>query len=220
LITGNRPAEGKTSSATGLALAFARIGKRVLVIDADMRRPSFSPGASNSIGLSGLLTNATPLASQIVAGEVDGVWLLPAGVLPPNPAELLASHRISDIFEEAKQSFDLVIVDAPPVMDFADAPLLAAACEATLLVVQASGIRRPVVQRTVERLIGANAYLVGVVLTKFDLKRSGYGYSYGYTYRYGEDSGDGLSTEARQRRRITIFGITDQTDRNRLSDDR
>lgn len=206
LITGNRPAEGKTSCATGLALAFARIGKRVLVIDADMRRPSFSPGSTRSIGLSGLLTNATSLADQVIIGDVPGVELLPAGVLPPNPAELLASGRFSEILMEAGASYDLVIVDAPPVMDFADAPLLASVCEATVLAVQASGVRRPLVRRTVERLVGANAFLVGVILTKFDLKRSGYGYGYGYHYKYGDAETDGLGTEARQRRRIGIFG--------------
>jgi polysaccharide biosynthesis transport protein len=211
LITGNRPAEGKTSCATGLALAFARIGKRVLVIDADMRRPSFAPGAATSMGLSGLLTNAAPLADHIITGSIEGVALLPAGVLPPNPAELLAGHRFSDILIEAQAQYDLVIVDAPPVMDFADAPLLASACEATVLAVQAAGVRRPLVRRTVERLVSANAYLVGVMLTKYDLKRSGYGYGYGYgyNYRYGEGKTDSVSVEARQRRRITIFGASD-----------
>jgi succinoglycan biosynthesis transport protein ExoP len=208
LITGNRPSEGKTSSVTGLAMAFAGVGRRVLVIDADMRRPSFAADASSSIGLSGLLTQNRSILGEIVQGKTAGVHLLPAGVTPPNPSELLSSPRIGQIIAEAVDNFDIVLVDAPPVLDFADAPLLSSVCDGTLMVVQAGAIRRPAARRTMERLLASNANILGVLLTKFDIKRTGYsyGYSYGYGYRgYRSDAADTASREALAKRRVRLF---------------
>jgi len=116
----------------------------------------------------------------------------------------LGSPRLREVIEEAAEHFDLVIVDSPPVLDFADAPTLSAVCEASLLVVQAGAIRRPVVQRTIERLLGANGQLIGAMLTKFDVKRSGYGYGYYYTYNY-EYGSRTVSADAKRRRRIDLF---------------
>jgi succinoglycan biosynthesis transport protein ExoP len=208
LITGNRPSEGKTSSVTGLAMAFAGVGRRVLVIDADMRRPSFAADASSSIGLSGLLTQNRSILGEIVQGKTAGVHLLPAGVTPPNPSELLSGPRIGQIIAEAIDNFDIVLVDAPPVLDFADAPLLSSVCDGTLMVVQAGAIRRPAARRTMERLQASNANILGVLLTKFDIKRTGYnyGYSYGYGYRgYRSDAADIASREALAKRRVRLF---------------
>jgi polysaccharide biosynthesis transport protein len=207
LITGNRPSEGKTSTATGLALSFSRIGKRVLVIDADMRRPSFAADPGSSIGLSGLLTREASALDNIVQGKVENVDLLPAGISPPNPAEILAGGRFSRVLEEVAPHYDLIVVDAPPVLDFADAPLLSSFTDATVMVVQAGAVRTPNARRTMERLLAANAHIIGVILTKFDLKRTGYGYSYDYAYQYGGygQTKDGVQTEANAKRRIGIF---------------
>lgn len=214
VITGNRPAEGKTSTATGIALAFAATGKRVLIIDGDMRRPSFLSDQSSSIGLSGLLTRESPLSNEVIAGELGNVALLPAGVTPPNPAELLTGPRFSQILAEATAAYDIVVVDGPPVLDFSDSPLLASACEATILVVQSGAIRRPIVRRTMDRLWSANANIVGVILTKFDLKRTGYTYGYDYAgygaYGYNMDA---TKQEQRQRRMISLFVREDSGDK-------
>lgn len=215
LITGNRPSEGKTSCVTGLALAFASIGRRVLVIDADMRRPSFAAEDETSIGLSGLLTTNQPIMPEIVQGKTAGVHLMPAGVTPPNPSELLSSPRFAQIITEASDEFDIVLVDAPPVLDFADAPILASVCEGTLLVVQAGALRTPAVKRTLDRLHSSNANVLGVLLTKFDVKRTGYnyGYSYAYGYRgyrgyrgYGSAATEASTREAMAKRRVRLFG--------------
>lgn len=206
LVTGVKPSEGKTSTVFALAVAFANSGKRVLIIDADMRRPSFSAPADASLGLSGCLTSNARLEDQIVSGEVDNLLLLPAGVVPPNPAELLASARLAKIIEEGLESFDLVLIDSPPVLDFADAPTLSTIAEATILTLQAGSIRRPVARRTIDRLVEAQGVVIGAVLTKFDVRRSeyAYGYNYAYGYGYGRRS---LAPEARQRRRIESFNI-------------
>jgi len=209
LITGIRPSEGKTSTALALAVTFAGGGKRVLIIDADMRRPSFASAPGASIGLSGLLTRDEPLGDQIVPGIVANLFLLPSGVVPPNPAELLASPRLVHLISEAAEAFDLVIVDSPPVLDFADAPTLSAACDATLIVLQSGAIRRPVARRTIDRVIDAQGTIIGAMLTKFDVKRAGYayGYNYSYGYNYGQKA---VASEVNRRRRVQIFASDDR----------
>ncbi len=218
-VTGVRPSEGKTSCVTGLAMSFAGVGKRVLIIDADMRRPSFMADPGASVGVSGLLTSDASLRDHVVPGSVENVFLLPAGVIPPNPAELLASPRLSRLLEDASLLFDIVIVDSPPVLGFADSPTLSSACECTVLVLQAGGVRRPTALRTLDRLEAARGHIVGAILTKYDLKKAGdniaYGYGYGYRYYYAygqEDRGRRLSAEARARKKIRLFVSSDDPD--------
>lgn len=211
LITGVRPAEGKTSSALSMAVAFANTGIRVLIVDADLRRPSFAAPPGSSIGLSGYLTQDVPLREHVVPGAFENVFLLPAGVIPPNPAELLSSPKIAHLIEEASGQFDLVIFDSPPVLDFADSPSLSSACDATVLVLQAGNIRRPAAVRAVSRLAEAQANIVGAILTKFDVRRAEYSYGQNYAYGYNLDRKT-LTTEARRRRRIEIFSDVNARD--------
>jgi len=191
LVTGSRPAEGKTSTALALGTSFAAIGKKVLIIDADLRRPSFSVQGGQSAGLVGVLTKDLPLKAHVVPGDSPNLFLLPAGAVPANPAELLASTRLAHVIDVAKQYYDVVIVDSPPVLAFADSPMLSSVCDGTLLVVQAGGVRRQVARRALERLNVAHGAMIGVVLTKFDAKKAGYGQSYGYGYGYGGSTGFG-----------------------------
>ncbi|MDE2595712.1 MAG: polysaccharide biosynthesis tyrosine autokinase [Sphingomonadales bacterium] len=185
LVTSSRPGEGKSSSSLALAQNFARIGTRVLLIDADMRNPSFTSRESETIGLFGLLTSHEKLVDHVVPTRLASMSLLPVGAIPPNPAELLASVRIRELIEEAEKAFDVVIIDAPPVLGLADSPILGSACDATLVVVEAGAARRPVVLGTVGRLQAANARVIGAVLTKYKPKSGSEGYGYGYGYGYG-----------------------------------
>lgn len=185
LMTSTRPGEGKTSSTVALAMAFAKIGQRVLIIDADMRKPSFVANSGASIGLSGLLTREAELMQNIVASRHDGLFLLPAGVIPPNPAELLSSPRLKSVIAEAEAAFDLVIVDSPPVLSFTDAPLLGSLCEGAVIIIQSGAIRTPSATRTIGRLLESQTNLLGAILTKFDAKKVGYDNAY-YYYNYAE----------------------------------
>jgi len=209
LVTGIRPGEGKTSTTLSMAVSFANAGKRVLIVDADLRRPSFASAAGASVGLSGYLTQNVVLRNQVVPGAFDNVYLLPAGVIPPNPAELLSGPRFRELIEEAQEMFDLVIVDSAPVLDFADSPALSAVCDATILVLQAGNIRRPAALRTIDRLYEAKGYIVGAILTKFDARRADYAYGYNYGYGYNLES-KGVSAETKRRRRILVFNNADQ----------
>jgi capsular exopolysaccharide synthesis family protein len=182
LITSTQESEGKSSTALAVSQSFARQGRSVLLIDADLRKPSFKTGADEQ-GLTGLLTNHDDLCSQVVPTQFDKLWLLPCGVLPPNPADLLSSRRFSALLEEASDKFDVVVVDGPPILGLADAPLLAATVAGVLFVVESGRTRtRPAVE-ALNRVEASGAHLLGAVLTKSTERDGSYGY---YSYRHGE----------------------------------
>lgn len=191
LVTSTKPGEGKSSSALALGMSFARTGRKVLIIDGDMRKPSFMANASNSAGLSGLLMQDAALSRNILSSSTPGLYLLPSGTIPPSPVEILSSPRLAALLEEASGQFDIVILDSPPLLGLADAPIMASICEATIMVIESGGVRRSAAQRSISRLMESNANVVGVMLTKFDARKSGYEgsehyYSYGQgAYSYG-----------------------------------
>ena len=191
LISSSRAAEGKTSTALSLAQSLARVGGSVLLIDADLRKPSFKGDIAPGRGLSSLLTSTQSIDEHIVSTYFDNLSLLTVGAIPPNPAELLATPRMGMILREAMDRFDIVVVDGPPVLGLADSPNLAALCEGTVMVVEAGGVRRPVVLNSLSRLTAAKARVLGTVLNKYNPKTAGsYGYGYGYGYGSNERYGD------------------------------
>ncbi len=194
LVTSTRAAEGKSSTTLALAQNFARLGNTVLLIDGDLRKPAFVTGAEEDTGLSKLLTNSEPLRKHALKTNSENLWLVPCGQLPPNPAELLASPRLRTIIAEASSEFDMVIVDGPPILGLADAPLLGAACEGTLMVIESGKTRTRAAIDGINRLKAAGAHVLGAVLTKYRNQGGGYGYGYSYEpYRYG-----GVSSRERE----------------------
>jgi len=207
LLTSTQPREGKTSSAVSFAHAYAKIGNKVLIIDADMRKPSFVSDREKTLGLSGLLTGDSELMDNIVSSRIKGLYLLPTGVVPPNPAELLSGMRIRSLLKEAEEMFDIVIVDSPPLLGFADTLSLSSICEGTVIVFRSGEVRRPAARRTVGRLVEAGANIVGTLLTQFDAKRHGYEYGdYYYSYGYGAYSYEDNQNKAKaSARKIDLF---------------
>jgi capsular exopolysaccharide synthesis family protein len=186
LVTSSRASEGKSSSSLAIAQSLARGGKRVLLIDADMRNPSFASDSGRLWGLSTMLANSSPLKDLVLPTRLESMWLLPAGPIPAAPAHLLSTVRIHEIIAEAEAAYDVVIVDAPPVLGLVDAPTLGSICAATVLVVEAGSARRTAVKRTLRRLLDANARVAGAVLTKFQPKSGSDQEHYGYGYGYGQ----------------------------------
>lgn len=186
-LTSTRPAEGKSTSAYALARSFAQLGKTVLLIDADMRAPSIHQlvGLPNKQGLSNVLTGSENYAGFAQATPVPGLSVLTAGPLPPNPAELLASGTMAAAIGELLRNYDHVVIDGPPVMGLADAPLIASVAEATVFVIGSKQTNAKTIRSSVRRLADVDAHLVGAILTKFNAKQSGYGYDYAYGYEYG-----------------------------------
>ncbi|MDQ2879281.1 MAG: polysaccharide biosynthesis tyrosine autokinase [Pseudomonadota bacterium] len=193
LVSSSRAGEGKSSTVLALAVSFARLGKRVLVIDADLRKPAFKVPKRVREGLTNLLSGAENTSNDVLETSVPNLFLMPSGPRVPNPAELLGTTRFRAILDEVSQYFDLVIVDGPPVLGLADAPLLGSVCEAAVLVIETANIRRQVAANTVARLRASNTRLLGAILNKYNPKRAGYGYGYGYgegAYTYGAGEND------------------------------
>jgi succinoglycan biosynthesis transport protein ExoP len=201
LVTSAGPAEGKSTTCATLARHFANIGLKVLLVDADLRKPSLHTKfkLANASGLTNYLTGGSTPPELLQKTDVANLALLASGPLPPNAADLLGSSRLLSLFSVGLQVFDLIVIDSPPVMGLADAPLLSSAVAATIFVVGAGQVRTRVVQAAVKRLLFSRASLIGTVLTRFDARSYGYGYGYGYHKYYGGDAaGDGRSIAAAQ----------------------
>ena len=187
LVTSASPSEGKSTTALALARNFAQMGKRVLLIEADLRNPSLhkSLGIRAEIGLSNLLAGAHSITDAVQDTEQTALKVILAGPLPPNPAELLSGSKLVSLLTIASEHYDQVIIDGPPVMGIAEAPILANAADGTLLVVHSGKTRITTAQVAVKRLYSARAHLIGSLLTQYDSKAAGYGYNYEGYYAYG-----------------------------------
>ncbi len=193
LVTSARPSEGKSTTATSLAQNFAKLGMKVLLVDVDLRNPSLHRvlRADSSAGISNYLTGAATMAELVQTTDQPNLSFIPCGPLPPNPAELLAGATIRAMIAEAEANFDLLVIDGPPVMGLADAPLLASAVAGTVLVIEAGQTRRGLAKAAIRRLALGNARILGGILSKFNVRTAGYGYGYGYghDYAYSYDYG-------------------------------
>jgi capsular exopolysaccharide synthesis family protein len=187
-LTSTRSGEGKSSSAFAIAQTYARLGRRVLLVDSDLRKPAFKT-ETDDVGLSQLLTTDDSLADHLVPTQFENLTLLPSGPVPPNPADLLSTGRLRKIMAEASEQFDLVLIDGPPTLGLADAPLLAAAAGNTIFTIEAGKTRTRAVVEALNRLEAVGTHILGVVLTKSSAHSGGYGgYGYGYGHNYGKDA--------------------------------
>jgi succinoglycan biosynthesis transport protein ExoP len=199
IVTSSSAGEGKSTTSVALAFNFAQLGMKVLLLDADLRNPSAHRllGREGESGLTNLLVGAASAEDILQATDVSGLMFMAAGPVPPNPAELLAGQNMARLLSTASENFDIVIVDAPPVLGLADAPLLASIAAGTLLVLGAGERRRGIVKAALKRLHFARAQVVGVVLNKFDMRAASYAYhSYGYGYGALEYYGSGAKSLA------------------------
>lgn len=186
LVTSARESEGKTTTSYAIARGVALTGKKVLLVDADLRRPSLHRllGVSGKRGLSSLLTSADPSASAIVDTGQQGLSLLPAGPIPPSPTELLSAPRMAAVLEELAEAFDMVVIDSSPVLGLADAPVLSAIVDGVLLVIEADAARGGALKSAIRRLRAMEPVILGAVLTKYDPSKAGNAYSSYYGYGY------------------------------------
>ncbi|MDQ0352383.1 capsular exopolysaccharide synthesis family protein [Alkalibacillus filiformis] len=181
VVTSTTQSEGKSLTAANLAIAFAQQGKKVMLVDADMRRPTshYTFRISNTFGLSNLLVGDHTLEQLVHDVNVDNLDVLTCGPIPPNPSELLASNRMRELIGIAKQNYDLVIFDTPPVLAVTDPQILANETDGVLLVVRSKKTEKDAAKRAKELLDQANANLLGAVLNDKDTKDSNYLYYYG-----------------------------------------
>lgn len=195
-VTSTRPAEGKSTTSIALATVLARAGKRVILIDGDMRSPSVHHlgGVGHERGVSNFLAGEEDISTLTFEIADLGLTAMTAGPIPPNAAELLTGNRLSILIERLLETYDHVIVDSPPVMGLADAPLIASRVEGVVYAVESHGIRSSQVKTALSRLAAANVHIFGGVLTKFEARKAHYGYGYEYGYGYGRDDRDAKSS--------------------------
>jgi capsular exopolysaccharide synthesis family protein len=194
LVTSAGPQEGKTTTATSLAITMAGSGNRVLLVDADMRRPRLHRifGGATSTGLSSLILGEGRLQDAIRATDIPRLSILPCGPVPPNPAELLHTASFKRLLAEMSELFDRVIVDSPPVGVVADAAVMSTHVDGSLLVLKAGHTSRDVARQGIRQLRDVNARILGALLNDLDLQSHKYGqysYYYQYGYYYGASKG-------------------------------
>jgi succinoglycan biosynthesis transport protein ExoP len=186
LITSSRMAEGKSTTSYALARDFASVGRRVLLIDADLRRPSLHTlmeVPQQKHGLSTVLARVSSAEESIMRTGIENLAFLPSGPLPPDPANLFAGSAVELLIEQFADTYDVIILDGPPVLALADATALAFSAQATILVAEAGGAHFGQARNAVTRLTRARGHLIGCIVTKYNSKRAGYSASENY-YRY------------------------------------
>jgi capsular exopolysaccharide synthesis family protein len=189
LVTSSEPGEGKTTVASNLAIALTQLGRRVLLIDADMRRPSIHRAftLADHYGLADCLAGSQDWQPGVQPTDVPGLDVLVCGTIPSNPAELISSRHMQDLLEEAVEGYDFVIVDSPPLLDVADSRILSTLVEGTLMVVKGGATPRELIRRAGAEARDAGGNVIGIVLNQVSPLNSDYYYYFRY-YRntYGK----------------------------------
>jgi succinoglycan biosynthesis transport protein ExoP len=209
MISSPGPMEGKTFIASNLAVMLAKMGRRVLLVDADMRKPRVHKIFNTSCGpgLSNVVLHKCSVKEAIRGTRLKSLKLLPAGTIPPNPSELLGSRSMVKVIDELKAYFDYLIFDTPPILAVTDAAVLGGMLDGTILVIKASETTRQCARRTIEQLLGINARVMGVVLNQVNFQKDPYyNYYYKYDYYYTNEG-------QKRRRRILRSGNVRSTDR-------
>lgn len=172
-VTSSIPSEGKTWLAVNLAVIVAETGTRVLLIDADLRRPRVADafGIIGAVGLTTVLIDAIPLRSAVQSSPRSTLHILPSGAVPPNPAELLASARMKELIQEVADTYDLVVIDTAPVEAVADATVIAHLVDSTLIVADTTRVRRAQLAATIAALERTGAHISGVILNRVKARR-------------------------------------------------
>ena len=190
-ITSCTPNEGKSMTIANLAIVLTQAGKSVLLIDCDMRNPTVHKNfnLSNKVGLSSCISMGTAVADAVQETAIEGLDALTAGVIPPNPSELLGSERMQNILQRAKEEYDYVLIDTPPVLPVTDSLVLGSMVDGLILVIDSGEIKVEMARDVKNQLVHSGANILGVVLNKVRSEHHGYGY--GYYYYYGHEGARG-----------------------------
>lgn len=181
LVTSASPSEGKSITTANTATVFAQQGKKTLLIDADLRKPTvhYTFRVSNTSGLSNYLVGKQQVTDLARETDVENLDVITCGPIPPNPSELLGSNKMKQFIEEAKQTYDMIVFDTPPVLAVTDSQVLSNFVDGVLLVVRSKQTEKEAAVKAKETLEQAKANILGVVLNDQDLKSSNYYYYYG-----------------------------------------
>nr|WP_251028895.1 CpsD/CapB family tyrosine-protein kinase [Bacillus sp. ISL-18] len=181
MVTSTGPGEGKSTTTANLAVVFAQQGKKVLIVDADMRKPTvhYTFKQTNTFGLTSVLTKQMTIEKAVFETDEKNLFVLSSGPIPPNPAELLSSKAMEQFYQDVLEVFDVVLFDTPPLLAVTDAQILANKCEGTILVVSSGKTEKDQLVKAKELLDAAQSKLLGVVLNNKEMKDSNTYYYYG-----------------------------------------
>lgn len=196
LVTSAGPQEGKSTAVINLGVIFAQSGKRVLIIDSDLRRPRLHRAfkVSRRVGLTNLIMGEKTLDEVILHTEVPGVDLVPCGPIPPNPSELLGTERMREISDQMADRYDLILYDSPPVVAVTDAVVMSKMVDGVVLIAKAGKTTREIMFKAQRQLLDVGSLLLGTVLNDFNIRGAGYRYYY-YYYHYRSREGEGEGEE-------------------------
>ncbi|MEW5802924.1 MAG: polysaccharide biosynthesis tyrosine autokinase [bacterium] len=208
LITSAIPGEGKTITSVNLALTMAQVGAKVVIIDADMRKPRLHQvlKVKNDKGLSSLLVGRCQIEEVIQKGPVQNLMVITSGHRPPNPSELLVSPHLEKILNDLKSRYDMIIIDSPPIVAVTDSVIISRLVDGIALVIHGGATNRDIIKQGRNLLQKANAHLLGAVINNIDLAKRSYYYNYKY-YSYQYYSGD--EGEQSKRRKRTEYASVD-----------
>lgn len=187
VLTSALPEEGKTTTSINLAMSLAQAGIRTLLIGGDLRRPRAAErlGLDGSVGVTNILVGQVSFSDAVQTQEATGMDFVASGAVPPNPAELLQSQAMKEFLDKARAGYDVVLIDAPPLLPVTDAALIASHSDGAILVVRHGKTTRDQIRSCRDRLENVDAHMVGLVLNMTPAKGGGYGYGYDYGYGYG-----------------------------------
>ena len=182
MVTSAGPGEGKSTTAANLAVTYAQADKQVLIIDADLRKPTMHHtfNVTNRVGLSNILTNQNIAKDTIADTHIPNLFVLTSGPIPPNPSEMLASKRMKDLMEELMKNFDYIVIDTPPMLAVTDGQIVSTLCDGVLLVVDADSVKSGPAMKAKANLEHVQARILGVVLNNMNRDDKEY-----YYYYYG-----------------------------------
>ncbi|MDN4495112.1 CpsD/CapB family tyrosine-protein kinase [Ureibacillus sp. BA0131] len=183
VVTSPKSGEGKSTISANLAGVFSQEGKNILLVDADMRKPTvhYTFNLMNSYGLSEVLSGQYELRDAIQDTYIEGLYVLPSGSIPPNPAELLNSKRMNQLLFELKAQFDFIFFDTPPILSVTDSQILANKCDATILVINSRQTPKELASKSKSILQHSKSNIIGVILNNYILKKNDDYYSlHGY----------------------------------------
>lgn len=181
-LTSCTPNEGKSTTIANLAVVLTQAGKSVLLIDCDMRNPTVHKNfnLSNKVGLSSCISMGIALSDAVQKTSIEGLYALTGGVIPPNPSELLGSEQMKNVLQRAKEQYDYVLIDTPPVMPVTDALIVGRFVDGMILVIASAEVKVEMARDVKNQLVNAGANILGVVLNKVRSEHHGYGYGYYY----------------------------------------
>jgi capsular exopolysaccharide synthesis family protein len=191
------PQEGKSTTTSNIAVSFAQLREKVLLIDGDLRRPRLHRifKLRNVHGLSSVLTDRSPLKDAIQKTLVENLWLLSSGPIPPNPAELLNSTRMKQLLDQLRENFDHIFIDSPPLLFVSDGAILSSISDSTIIVLRPEKASRKPFLSSIGEIRRAKAHLIGVIFNDVDYRKASYSYDqYKYHYHgkyYDSEGGEG-----------------------------